>query len=551
MFKPRLSRRAEETTVEATRRLDGVAQELGQTSGRAENSELDAWVKQRILSGKVKDDFTDEEYDALITIARQASKQNWAHAGGTSTAVVDGLRQSLSLRVGDQQPTWSVRGTFDAIEPDIGSLQASGLTKEARHFARRRYKKSTDGNVNTVRRWWFEFCLTIAFISPIRPQPGVNGDAASREEDIGIHFATFLARTKIGGTVASYISTWKRWHKSVVGYDPISASITSTPMLTQTIAGIRAELPSKHKARYAHPTRLFKLWWAPLGNPTFLGPILELRPTDILKNYSLEQKRTFTGLVRTALQQAGVISFEEFDSLKYTILSALMTMALMRISEAIPDATAEHDPISWRDVEFIYDDDGILTRVDILMTPLKKKRGTPKQTVKVTHTLGKGNVRAAFLLWIWAALNPDAVDQGGLVFQNLPWLPNAGKHFQQEPFRKWYHRRLEVSGVKNFKHFNTHSFRIGGATVLLAAGVSIDQIKAMGRWDSAIAEIYMRPSLEQMVELSRAIDLTDARPFEDMDDAFFDRQAGISEAEADETAAAMAEEAEDEVENLG
>ena len=50
----------------------------------------------------------------------------------------------------------------------------------------------------------------------------------------------------------------------------------------------------------------------------------------------------------------------------------------------------------------------------------------------------------------------------------------------------------------------------------------------MGRWASDVCEIYTRPTREMLLKLSAAIDETDATPFEDADDAFFDRLAGVA-----------------------
>ena len=45
---------------------------------------------------------------------------------------------------------------------------------------------------------------------------------------------------------------------------------------------------------------------------------------------------------------------------------------------------------------------------------------------------------------------------------------------------------------ENASGYNTHSFRIGGATSLHRQGVPIEMIKRLGRWKSQIVEIYIR-----------------------------------------------------------
>jgi hypothetical protein len=42
----------------------------------------------------------------------------------------------------------------------------------------------------------------------------------------------------------------------------------------------------------------------------------------------------------------------------------------------------------------------------------------------------------------------------------------------------------EIWGAAGYPHTTGHSFRIGGTTELLLPGVTVDVVKAMGRWSS-------------------------------------------------------------------
>mmetsp|Transcript_10657 Transcript_10657/g.32052 ORF Transcript_10657/g.32052 Transcript_10657/m.32052 type:complete len:333 (+) Transcript_10657:314-1312(+) len=50
--------------------------------------------------------------------------------------------------------------------------------------------------------------------------------------------------------------------------------------------------------------------------------------------------------------------------------------------------------------------------------------------------------------------------------------------------------------------YGLHSFRIGGATALLAAGCSKEQIQAMGRWSSDIYMLYARSNVPDLLKWS-------------------------------------------------
>ena len=65
--------------------------------------------------------------------------------------------------------------------------------------------------------------------------------------------------------------------------------------------------------------------------------------------------------------------------------------------------------------------------------------------------------------------------------------------------------------------YNSHGLRIGGATAALAAGVSPEAIRVMGRWDSDVYRIYCRRSRQVALQLGTVIASTG---FESLDDAF-------------------------------
>ena len=500
-------------------------------------SVVENFISTRAAAGTTCSDFSNAEYDQLIAVARDASRRNTGvELGGNVAAVADELRSSMSTRAGfEAQSSWAPRGTFDALLPDVGALQQSGLVDESRHFVRHRYKSSTDGNVQTVRRHWFDYTMNWARTSPIRPLCGNSLDMAMIEEDLWINFVAFLARRVIGPTVAQYISLLKRWHKSVTGWDPMVASLTNAVMLSQAIAGVRADLPSKNRKRFAHPIRLFREWREPMETMTRFGRLSELVPRDCSSVISQEAAQA-ANMVKHILRDAGM----SLDDFAYIVLSSTMTAGLMRISEASPTPGSGHNVIVRDDIRFVWDASGKMVRAELWMQPLKKTKNTPKVPVIMGYT--RGNIQAAYLLWLWCLVDPvekDASATTPLIRYLEGDHTRIGKIIGQPAFRTWYTRKLEQSGVRHAAHYSLHSFRIAGATALLAAGCSIEQIKAMGRWASDIAEIYARPGREMLVDLSRRLDTAEPAPIEDEDDGFFDRIAGAEVDEAEAAAEAL------------
>lgn len=60
--------------------------------------------------------------------------------------------------------------------------------------------------------------------------------------------------------------------------------------------------------------------------------------------------------------------------------------------------------------------------------------------------------------------------------------------------------------------FGAHSLRIGGATAALAAGVTPERIRVMGRWSSEVYAIYCRLSVEAALQVSGAISSAEVTP---------------------------------------
>ena len=83
-----------------------------------------------------------------------------------------------------------------------------------------------------------------------------------------------------------------------------------------------------------------------------------------------------------------------------------------------------------------------------------------------------------------------------------------------------YHAKCEAAGIAHHGRVEPHSFRIGGATALFAAGVTAEEIQAMSRWFSDVYRIYCRLSKERLLNLS-------SRMSNSKSTQFLDGQAGF------------------------
>jgi hypothetical protein len=69
--------------------------------------------------------------------------------------------------------------------------------------------------------------------------------------------------------------------------------------------------------------------------------------------------------------------------------------------------------------------------------------------------------------------------------------------------------QLMTSVGLDSSQFGLHSYRIGGATALFAAGATPMVIRTMGRWSSDCYRLYVRACYEQTLSWSRACGSTE------------------------------------------
>ena len=115
---------------------------------------------------------------------------------------------------------------------------------------------------------------------------------------------------------------------------------------------------------------------------------------------------------------------------------------------------------------------------------------------------------------------------------------------------RWYRDRARAAGVQHADLIKMHSFRIGGATAMIAAGISAEEIKTRGRWASGVYQVYCRVCEGRLLEISRAMSNDRTDSFIGRGDSFFTFAAGAnkdSPAVVDTEAAGTVDEQDDEL----
>ena len=208
------------------------------------------------------------------------------------------------------------------------------------------------------------------------------------------------------------------------------------------------------------------------------------------------------------------------------VITEFMTAALARPGEALPKQGAL---IKESDVQLEFSG-GKLATATVMLTPIKQQGNKKVEKVPIpllAHT--GGYLRTAELLHIYLMVKDRRGKERSLFEQ---WSDGAAKRVTQNWLMKWYHYRCRQLNIPHHGLIKPHSFRIGGATALMAAGRTQQDIKNMGRWASDVYLIYSRVCRKRLLTVSADLSRADTQQWLGAEDGFFDAEAGLAAEEA-------------------
>jgi hypothetical protein len=132
-------------------------------------------------------------------------------------------------------------------------------------------------------------------------------------------------------------------------------------------------------------------------------------------------------------------------------------------------------------------------------------RNKHSTTLRIPRTKTKKSGDDVILVSQHKPLDPEIALRMHLTISNLPpstplFAYRTPTGFQTLTRPKFLQRCNEIWEAAGYPRTTGHSFRIGGTTELLLAGVAPDVVKAMGRWSSDAFHRYWR-SLEDLAPL--------------------------------------------------
>ena len=329
------------------------------------------------------------------------------------------------------------------------------------------------GKLPTGVRWWIKYCVYGRRTCPVRSVDEHSARALKLlEEELVMDFVIWLVACKPSGrtvavdTALKYVSQVQGWVSRLsFGGGRIGGGMC-LDRLRGMAKGMKRQLGDAAKA-----------------------PRFGVRTQDLAE-------------AMRAKLSGGSAAEANWRALVSVAFCALMRGGEVGVSDGETFDPALH--LTRADVQFFRDAHGALYVV-IMMRPLKKSAGMRKTFPVVLRGGGSflDPVRELYDLWRLDPVKPGEVASEVPLFRDTV----SGKAFRVAEVRQVVKWLMHAIGADPDR-FGAHSFRIGGATAALAAGVSPAQIRLLGRWASDVAELYTRATLQAGSDLSVVIGST-------------------------------------------
>jgi hypothetical protein len=92
----------------------------------------------------------------------------------------------------------------------------------------------------------------------------------------------------------------------------------------------------------------------------------------------------------------------------------------------------------------------------------------------------------------WYSAEVQALAPDDLLFRTFSPRRDGSDHIDSKLVTKAVRDMIRIADIEHPNRYSSHSLRIGGATAALAAGMSMDQIRAIGGWKSDVIDRYLR-----------------------------------------------------------
>ena len=340
----------------------------------------------------------------------------------------------------------------------LAELHDTALSEAKLRFLDRATVDSQRGRAPTGVRWWVIYRWWGLGKSPVPDPRDRTYDTLVDVEDDLEGFVVWLAVTRpsgrqiAGDSISKYVSTlrawYRRWYRAELG---LGAAVGRIPDI---LRGYRRDVPQPPK---------------------------------------LEREGCTPAMLALGMRVLGVSQ----------MWRAALTFGMAAIARGCEFALSGGEP--WEASEHLMASDvtpfqdGGMWHARVRMRKRKDLRILRGKQVDVVIAGGGSHFDAAGELFEWIRQRRQTGVSDG-----APLFLENGKCITVDQVYTMVRAVMRAAGC-NPSLYGAHSLRIGGATAALAAGVSPQMIRMMGRWSSDIYEIYCRMSVQAALAVGRAI----------------------------------------------
>ena len=203
-------------------------------------------------------------------------------------------------------------------------------------------------------------------------------------------------------------------------------------------------------------------------------------------------RRVRRGISPQSLRKAMDACFWDASNVEHVTMRAALSLALQGLLRGAEFAT---DGKRWNaQLDLTRADVAVLTahRLVVMMRPCKNMQALVGKTVPLVIGAGGGFIDAVAEMQQLMRIDPTpaGMDAATPLFRQFDSEGRASP-LTTKRVLEWT-RALMLSIGEDPTQFGTHSYRIGGATSLFAAGADPMVIRTMGRWSSDCYRLYVR-----------------------------------------------------------
>lgn len=318
--------------------------------------------------------------------------------------------------------------------------------------------------------------------------------------ELATEISKALKASREASTIANYRSTWRAWCRFCTTNDLDKLSVTEMKLKAFAAQrwknGCKADTVMKDITKLRSVLSDHGIKVQSMAEMSQLRRLLQgLKNLDANERQRTVRRRAPITTQHLRLMVRAINSTQLLDSdekLVYGTLFKVMFFGFLRVGEGIRKKNGGGEwstPFLNRHVTWRVAGEG---RMAVLQLPKSKTDKTGMRFKISLNELHESNKEICPVRALVRLIKHKADESGD---DELFGLEGKSIRITYKKAMHWTREALSVAGF-NARKYGTHSFRIGATTSAFAIGMSVDEVKMLGRWSSNAVERYRRMSVK-------------------------------------------------------